>query len=186
MQRSAVLAHLLALSSLSLLPIGTGCQPKTQGGDDQDMRVPAADLQVPPDLTPPQCAAADYQAKQDPAALLVMLDRSSSMAQNGKWTAAAQAIIQTLDQDIFDSMSVGLLAAPSGSVAGPMCIGGFPVSCVSPPFAQIGLQLAGSQKSTAASGVRHDIKSWFGSNNPDNGMATPRRSTTRSTPPSRS
>src|SRR6476659_2241604 len=67
------------------------------------------------------CATAQFEAHQAPAALLVVLDRSSSMASNNKWNFAAQAVVQALDADIFDSMYVGLYSAPSGSVTGPQC-----------------------------------------------------------------
>jgi hypothetical protein len=128
------------------------------GGDDD---APDADL---------GCVTAMYNAEQTPLALLVVLDRSSSMAMNNKWAFAAQAIVSALDQDVFDAVSVGLYVAPSGEVAGPACIFNFPVSCQSPAFPQIDLQLAGTEKSTAATGVRRDIKDWLTGNQPDAGL----------------
>ena len=121
------------------------------------------------------CAAAEYDAQLAKAAMLVVLDRSSSMARNNKWSFAAQAVVKALDTSVFDTMAVGLLAAPSGQVEGPECIFNFPVSCSSPPFPQIDLKLAGTQKSGDPTGVRHDIKAWLASNTPDNGLgdATP-------------
>lgn len=115
-------------------------------------------------------ATATYSAIQTPAAMLVVLDKSSSMSQSNKWPAAGQAIVQAIDQDVFDTMSLGLYASPSGSVTGPSCILGFPVSCQNPTFAQVDLALAGTQKTSAASGVRHDIKSWLANNYPDSGL----------------
>jgi hypothetical protein len=116
------------------------------------------------------CAMADYEGKQAPAAMLVVLDRSSSMAQNNKWTFAAQAVVQALDGDVFDSMHVGLYAAPTGTMAGPSCIFGLPVACQAPPFPQIDLALAGLEKSNGAAGVRKQIKSWLSANSPDSGI----------------
>jgi len=116
------------------------------------------------------CATAEHAAVQEPAAMMVVLDRSSSMANANKWTFAAQAIVQALDGDVFDGMSVGLYAAPTGSMTGPQCIYGLPVACQAPPFPQIDLQPAGSNKSSASSGVRHDIKSWLTTNVPDSGI----------------
>lgn len=116
------------------------------------------------------CAEATYDAVQSPAAMLVVLDRSSSMALQNKWTFAAQAIVAALDNDAFDSTTLGLYAAPSGSVAGPSCIFGLPVACQVPPFPQVDLAPAGADKSTAASGVRRDIRNWLTSNGPDTGL----------------
>lgn len=117
-----------------------------------------------------ECAEAIYQAEQKPAALLVVLDRSSSMAQNNKWVFAAQALVQALDQDVFDSIRVGLYATPSGTIAGPSCIFGLPVACLAPPFPQVELELAGTMKSSDATGVRREIKDWLIANSPDTGI----------------
>ena len=68
------------------------------------------------DLANGGCATASYAAHQDPAALLVLLDRSASMADANKYVFAAQAIVQALDQDVFDTMYLGLYATPSGTV----------------------------------------------------------------------
>ena len=114
------------------------------------------------------CATAQFAANPLPAAMLVVLDRSSSMAEGSKWISAAQAIVQALDADAFDSMYVGLYAAPSGDVTGPECILGTPVACQAPPFPEVDLALAGTMKSSAG-GVRGMIKSWLNSNAPDNG-----------------
>jgi hypothetical protein len=115
------------------------------------------------------CATASYSAQPLPAAMMVVLDRSSSMAQNGKWTSAAQAIVQALDADTFDSMYVGLYAAPTATVTGPACILNLPVACEAPPFPQVDLSFAGQQKSSAG-GVRKQIKDWLSANSPDNGV----------------
>ncbi len=116
------------------------------------------------------CALGTFEAQQAPAAMLVLLDRSSSMDLDNKWTFAANAIVQAVDQDIFDTMYVGLLSAPSGTVNGPACVFGFPVACKAPAFPDIDLTLAGALKSTAPTGVRHVMKDWLRKNNPDNGL----------------
>jgi hypothetical protein len=120
------------------------------------------------------CATAKYSAQPAPAAMLVLLDRSSSMAEGSKWSSATQAIVQALDGDTFDSMSVGLLSAPSGSEMGPSCIFGTQVACQAPGAPQVGLALAGSAKSSQP-GVRQMIKDWLNANSPDTGLgdATP-------------
>jgi hypothetical protein len=115
------------------------------------------------------CAKGTYTAEQAPAALMVVLDRSASMTTGNKWTFAAQAIVQALDKDVFDSMHVGLYVAPSGSVAGPSCVFNFPVACAVPPFPQIDVTVAGAQKSSGQSGVRRDIKDWLIGNPPAGG-----------------
>lgn len=116
------------------------------------------------------CATSVSEAKQAPAALLVVLDRSSSMSQNQKFTQAAIAIVQALDQDIFDTMSLGLYSAPTGTVQGPQCIFGLPVPCMAPPFPQIDLQYAGDAKSSDPGGVRRSIKDWLTYNAPAGGV----------------
>lgn len=126
------------------------------------------------DADVPTCAEATYTAEQSPAALLVVLDRSASMAASNKWTFAAQAIVTALDKDVFDSMHVGLYAAPTGTVTGPACVFNLPVACQVPPFPQIDVTLAGPMKSTAASsGVRRDIKDWLAGNAPSGGLFEP-------------
>lgn len=115
----------------------------------------------------PACATGQYEAKQAPAAMLVLLQRSGSMSQNNKWVFAAQAIVAALDQPVFDTMSVGLIAAPSAKVAGPQCLLGWPVACGVPPFPQVDIKPAGKLKSSDASGVRKDIKTWLTVNAPD-------------------
>ena len=119
-----------------------------------------------PDGTP-ACATGSYQAHQEPAAMLVLLQRSGSMSQNNKWVFAAQAIVQTLDQPVFDTMTLGLMAAPNSQVTGPACLLNFPVACGVPAFPQVDLKTAGTSKSTDPTGVRHDIKSWLTINAPD-------------------
>ena len=156
-----------------LLALAAGCGSGRNGGDHD---AAAADLSASGEQDLARtCGTATYVAKQSPAALLVLLDRSASMADNNKYVSAAQAIVQAIDADVFDTMAVGLMAAPSGTVAGPACIFNLPVACQSPPFPQVDLAVAGMNKSNAAMGVRHDIKAWLTANSPDTGAgdATP-------------
>ena len=154
------------------LSLGSAACTPDQGNVNEDPMNTPRDLSAaaPADLNggmTTECAAVEVSARQAPAALLVLLDRSSSMADGNKWAAAAQAIVQAIDQDAFDNMTIGLMAAPSGTVKGPQCVFNLQVSCVAPPFPQVDLQAAGTLKSTAASGVRRDIRSWLQSNTPD-------------------
>lgn len=125
------------------------------GGDAGDTGIPA-------------CASGVYEGKQAPAAMLVLLQRSGSMSANNKWVFAAQAIVQALDQPIFDTMTLGLMSAPSGDVAAPACLNGLipTVACAVPPFPQVDLAVAGPNLSTAP-GVRKDIKTWLTAHVPD-------------------
>lgn len=154
------------------LSLGSAACTPDQGNVNEDPMNTPRDLSAaaPADLNggmTTECAAVEVSARQAPAALLVLLDRSSSMADGNKWAAAAQAIVQAIDQDAFDNMTIGLMAAPSGTVKGPQCVFNLQVSCVAPPFPQVDLQAAGTLKSTAATGVRRDIRSWLQSNTPD-------------------
>jgi len=149
--------------------VGAGCSSKKtlddpDAGDDGGG---LSGMDGSADTGLPACATGQYEATQAPTAMLVLLQRSGSMSQSNKWVFAAQAIVAALDQPVFDTMSVGLLAAPSSQVAGPACILNFPVACGVPPFPQVDLKPAGKFKSGDASGVRHDIKSWLTINAPD-------------------
>jgi hypothetical protein len=113
------------------------------------------------------CAQGTYQAQQAPAAMLVVLQRSGSMSQNNKWVFAAQAVVQALDADVFDTMTLGLMAEPASLVTGPSCIAGTPVACGVPAFPQVDLAPATNYKSMDPTGVRHAIKGWLTANAPD-------------------
>jgi hypothetical protein len=121
------------------------------------------------------CASSITTAMQAPASLLFVLDRSNGMSSGGKWTNAALAIVSAVDQDTFDTMSIGLLASPSSMVAGPSCILGFPVACGNPALPQIAVKPAGKEKSTGTTGVRSEIYKWLTTNSPDtsSGSGTP-------------
>lgn len=140
------------------------------GGLDSGLDV-STDQELTPDTG---CATSSYEAHQAPAAFMIVLDRSSSMAQNNKFAFAAQAIVQAIDDDAFDSMYIGALAVPQGTT-NPSCLYGLSVSCGVPPFPQVDLTLAGAQKSTDPSGVRHDIKAGLAAIGTDTGLgdATP-------------
>lgn len=120
------------------------------------------------------------------------------MATDNKWPASQAAIIQAIDEDVFDTMSIGLSAFPVGTTPAPACLKGLfpyvycsypgyspatppqtcatnsdcssPLQCVS-GTCQIGLPVpiaaAGMNKSTATSGVRHDILTWLDANMPE-------------------
>jgi hypothetical protein len=156
-----------------LFASGLGCGPS--GATSSDRADAAASSSEDADGGPssgdggtlPECAEAVYDAEQAPAAMLVIIDRSTSMAENNKWTFAAQAIVAALDQDVFDAMHVGLYAAPSGNMTGPACMFNLPVACLAPPFPQIDLTHAGAAKSSDAAGVRRAIKDWLTFNAPD-------------------
>ncbi len=113
----------------------------------------------------PACATGEYKAQQQPAAMLVLLQKSASMLDANKWVFAAQAIVQALDQPVFDTMTVGLIAAPNSAITGPACVLNSPVSCGVPAFPQVPLKFAGSYKSSDPTGVRHDILNWLSTNN---------------------
>jgi hypothetical protein len=146
---------------VGLCILAMACGGGSRPGSDGPPGGPDADL---------SCVTATYDGEQQPAAFLVLLDRSSSMSQNNKWTFAAQAIVAALDQDVFDDLHVGLYSAPSGETNGPACILGLSVPCATPAFPQIDLELAGTEKSSAATGVRRRIKDWLTTNSPDTGL----------------
>jgi hypothetical protein len=109
------------------------------------------------------CASSAYEAKQAPAALLIVLDKSSSMANGNKWAYAGQAIVKAIDQPAYDTMWLGLYAAPTGNVQGPSCIYGIQVPCQAPAFPQIPLKLAGDGPITDQNTARGAIY-WFVTN----------------------
>ena len=109
------------------------------------------------------CATAISVAKQAPASALILLDRSSSMSEAGKWSAAGLAIVSAIDSDTFDTMSLGLLASPSTNTPAPKCLvdASFglitQVACGNPALPQVAVKPAGKDKSAAASGVQRAI-----------------------------
>jgi len=114
------------------------------------------------------CAKFSASADLAPAAMLVLLDRSASMSQANKWGVAQLALVQALDKDVFDTMSLGLSTFPSSYTGapnclcpgfGPTCGGLLPqgVACGYPTLPQIPIQPAGMDKSSAPNGVRHAV-----------------------------
>ena len=102
------------------------------------------------------CAGTAYGAKQDPAALLFVLDRSVSMA-GGKWQSLAAAVTSAMDDPQFDTMSVGFLAAPSGDSPSPACISALlpTVPCLAPSAPQIAITDVGPKPASDPSSFRH-------------------------------
>ncbi len=145
---------------------GSSGDASATGGAGGNLSVPDAsdDHKLTPDGA---CAAQTYKAKHAPAAVLIVLDRSSSMSTNGKWSAAQLAIAQAIDLDSFDNLALGLLAYPASQVPGPACLFGLSVSCGITALAQVQLADAGTDKSNATTGVRHQIYNWLTSHFPD-------------------
>jgi hypothetical protein len=136
-----------------------------------------ADADVPDGLG--ACTTFTAQAQQAPAAMLILLQASSSMNLSNKWPAAQQAVVQAIDADVFDTMSLGMMTFPTQTlVTGPACIFGLPVACGTSGLPQVPVVPAGTAKSSASSGVRHDIYQYLLANGPipeatDPGNATP-------------
>jgi hypothetical protein len=128
------------------------------------INVKDASTEINPDAA---CATSKFEGQHAPAAMLIVLDRSSSMVTNGKWAAAQQAIVQAVDIDDFDHMTLGLLAFPAFREAGPACLLHLQVSCGVSSLPQVPLADDGTDKTNASSGVRHDIYSWLTANSPD-------------------
>src|SRR5258706_14755280 len=102
----------------------------------------------PNDGTPiDSCAELVAEAKQTPLGMLIVLDKSTSMGEAGKWTAAQLAIVQAIDLNSFDNLSLGMTAYPAGDVPGPACIGGFPVGCGVSALPQVPLADSATAKS---------------------------------------
>jgi len=121
------------------------------------------------------CGTSTFQAKALPAAMMFVLDKSGTMAGGGKYASAQAAIAQAIDVDAFDSMHLGLLGYPTSNVSGPACLFGIPVLCGVSGLPQVPLGPAGKDKSSASSGVRHNIYQWLVANapQPGNGDANP-------------
>jgi hypothetical protein len=164
----------LCLVSLSLFALSACASTNPYYGElpgsGGDMSVPG-DPNPNTDLPFQACVTSEYKVDQPPAAMMIVLDRSSSMAQGNKWADAAIAVRQALDLPVFDSMYLGLYAAPGKStVAGPQCIFYQPVACAAPPFPVVDLEVAGSSRSTDATGVRRAIRNALQDLSPQDGM----------------
>ncbi|MBM4376195.1 MAG: hypothetical protein FJ095_14020 [Deltaproteobacteria bacterium] len=124
------------------------------------------------------CAKFSATADLAPAAMLVVLDRSASMSQLNKWGAAQLALVQAIDKDVFDTMSLGMSTFPSGYTGapdclcpgwGPTCFGLLPkgVACGFPTLPQVAIAPAGANKSNGPSGVRNAIYQFLTANTPE-------------------
>lgn len=134
------------------------------------------------------CAQFTAEAQLEEAAMMVALDMSASM--NGtKWNASQLAIVSSMDKDVFDSMSLGLLTYPAQQTDPPQClcdyllgagttipecksylpIFGIPatVSCGVSILPQIPMALAGANKSNDATGVRRAIYDYLTTHSPN-------------------
>lgn len=107
------------------------------------------------------CATFSAAAKQATAAMLFVLDGSASMNQQNKWGTAQLAVVKAIDKDVFDTMSLGMMVFPNSLVNAPACLLGLvsKVSCGFPDKTtiQVPLANAGTLKSSAPAGVRHDV-----------------------------
>jgi hypothetical protein len=117
------------------------------------------------------CAKFSAEAEQAPAAMLIVLDASASMNKQQKWGTAQLAIVSAIDKDVFDTMSLGLVRFPASYVDPPACLCNHlgiglqlckqllapGVSCGTSALPQIAIAPAGTDKSNAGQGVRHDI-----------------------------
>ena len=127
------------------------------------------------------CAKYSAEAKQLPAAMLVVLDMSASMKKAQKWGAAQLAVVSAIDKDVFDSMSLGLVTFPSSFTDPPQCVCdyvettyGFPcstlvpngVSCGISALPQVAMAPAGKEKSNGNAGVRKKIYDYLVANSP--------------------
>jgi hypothetical protein len=131
------------------------------------------------------CANFTAEAKQAPAAMLMVLDRSASMSNQNKWGTAQTATISAIDKDVFDTMSLGLVTFPTSFGDPPACLcmgldiptckafinGGQGVACGITALPQVALFEAGQDKSNAPTGVRHNIYEYLSTTNPVNDVS---------------
>lgn len=148
-------------------------------GCDASRRCPSESTPDPACADPPPPPAIckvekTVEGRLEPAAIMFVLDRSSSM-RGMKWSAATRAIIDSLDDPLFNTTSVGLYSAPSGTLDGPMCIGGIKVACAAPTYPQIRLMAVGRDDGQSTGSLRWLMRDWLERNEPDAsvGDATP-------------
>ncbi|MBL9028811.1 MAG: hypothetical protein JNL21_41845 [Myxococcales bacterium] len=125
------------------------------------------------------CASFTDEAVQQPAAMLIVLDKSASMTTNQKWATAQLAVVSAIDNDAFDSMSLGLVAFPASFTQPPECLCEFycgagcdvcgpligQVSCGVSALPQVAMAEAGTEKSNQG-GVRKEIYDYLVSESP--------------------
>jgi hypothetical protein len=118
--------------------------------------------------TDASCLQSSASAMQAPGALLLVVDASGRLSSGTRWAIVQQGVVQALDVDAFDSLSLGVMTFPSGYLPAPGCYAGLvpQVGCGVPTAAQVPIATAGSSKSTATSGVRHDIAQTLTSTTP--------------------
>jgi hypothetical protein len=158
-----VVGLLLAGCAEDSLPVDAAISPDTAISSDTHAWLPDG-------LPSPDTACGHYsvEAKQAAAAMMIVLDRSSSMSTNNKWIAAQQAIVQAIDSPAFDNLHLGLLAYPAFSVTAPACLLWVSqVSCGVSALPQVALQDTGTDKTSAASGPRKEIHAWLANHGPD-------------------
>ncbi len=127
-----------------------------------------------------ECATFTAEATQEPAALLIVLDKSASMATEQKWPTALLSIVEAIDSDAFNSISLGMVVFPSSNTPLPDCLcdqlGGpgvcdqfLPegVSCGVSVLPQVAMAPAGTMKSNEG-GVRKSIYDYLANNAPLN------------------
>jgi hypothetical protein len=158
----------------------TGGAGGSTGGFDLDADTPDG---LSPDAA---CGTFLAEAKQAPAAMLIVLDKSASMTTQNKWGTAQLSVVSAIDQDVFDTMSLGLVTFPHSYVDPPQCfcdyacapIGGCDiatckallgapgVSCGVSLLPQVPISPAGTEKSNGSSGVRKQMYDYLVNNQP--------------------
>jgi hypothetical protein len=125
----------------------------------------------------PECAKFTAAAKQAPAAIMFVLDKTASMnvkiGPKSKWAYAVTAVVDAIDADAFDNISLGLVAFPlNQKVPGPQCLFGgiIPVTCGVPALPQVPLADSGIMKSSDPTGVRHQMYNVLAQLAPPNNM----------------
>ncbi|MDC0747208.1 hypothetical protein [Polyangium mundeleinium] len=134
----------------------------------------------------PACAKFTAEATQAPATMLTVLDASASMNKSSKWGTAQLAIKSAIDKDVFDTMSLGLTVFPASFTDPSACLctavgspgdiatckllqlvtGAPGVSCGFSFPPQVPMAPAGTEKSTAPTGVRRQMYDWLVSHSP--------------------
>ena len=84
---------------------GTGTGGTSSTGMGGGSTTGLLDASVPDGLA--SCTTFTAQTQQAPAAMMIVLQRSSSMINSGKWPASQTAIVKAIDEDVFDTMSLG-------------------------------------------------------------------------------
>jgi len=138
--------------------------------------VGASDASASDGAADASCLAFSVTATPSPSAMLVVLSGAASMTANSKWATAQTSLVQAFDRAAFDDASLGLLTYPSALVEGPACLCsalglgappcGFKIACGAPSVPQVALSGAGTDRSTASQGVRHDVYQFLVSHQP--------------------